>query len=472
MIKKVLIEAVETKAMRVLKKTIIRTMIGALIVLPTSGYVAQAASQHGVVQETDVKSSIDDLFSGEKSLFLPTEQPNIDAPVAYLINANTGQVLFDDDGDYEMDILSVSKILSAYVILDEMKQAPEKYNWDTRIRATGSVVAVSYDPNFSNIELERDAEYTIRELFEAMMIKSSNAATMLLGREFFGDEKAYVAKMREKASELNLKHTTMKTSTGLNKADLKDYGYTDLEEGNNQMSAEDVAFLTMQIIRDYPTILDVTRKPRSTFGSLTSEPVTYEATNWLLPGFEHGYDGVSGFKTGADLMEYTSNIVFTAERDGVALIGVILGARNAATRSEGAISLMEYGFARLIHKPLITEESQLFDDGTVKLKYAGSNRLPVTVAHDFTLSTSYSDLTPEYVFVPTNKKYNPKYDAFEGSIQKGEVLGYITVEYEDLAFLSADTEEHYSVDVIAASDVGNGFFLFNFIESIIDAVQG
>jgi len=461
--------------MQVLKKLMMKTMVIVFICLANSVYVVQAESTNNagkVVQDSDVKSSIDDLFSAEKSLFLPTEQPHIDAPVSYLINATTGQVLYDDDGDYEMDILSVSKILSAYVILDEMKQVPEKYNWHTRIRANGNVVAVSYDPNFSNIELEKDAEYTINELFEAMMIKSSNAATMMIGREMFGNEKAFVERMRQKANALNLKHTTMKTSTGLNKADLKDYGYTDLEEGNNRMSAEDVAYLTMQIVQDYPDILTVTSKPRSTFGTLTREPVTYETTNWLLPGFEHGYDGVSGFKTGADLMEYTSNIVFTAERDGVRLIGVILGARNAATRSEGAASLMDYGFMRLRHKAVITPNSQLFEDGTVKLKYAGSNKLAVTVPNDFVLSTSYGDLVPEYVFVPTNKKYNPKYDAFEGSIQKGEVLGYITVEYEDLAFLTAGTDEHYSVDVIAAEDVGNGFFLFNFIESVIDTVQG
>jgi len=456
-----------------LKNVTIKLAIAVLLVASFRGQVVSALSinNQNIKTDGDVKSSIDELVNVQQYLFLSTDKPHIEAPVSYLINATTGQVLYDDDGDYEMDILSVSKILSAYVILDEMKRQEQKYNWETRIKATGNIVAISYDVNFSNIELVEDEEYTLRELFEAMMIKSSNAATMLIGREFFGDEKRFVEATRKKAEELNLKHTTMITSTGLNKDDLSSYGYGNLEDGNNRMTAEDVSFLTMKIIAEYPDILAVTSKPRSTFGNLTNEVIDYETTNWLLPGFEHGYEGVTGFKTGADLMEFTSNVVFTAERNGVRLIGVILGAKNAKVRSEGAITLLEYGFNLLDHKAVVTQDSMLFETGTVNMKYASRNKLPVTVAQDLVLSTSYDELTPQYMFVPTNKKYNPKYDAFEGAVKKGEVLGYITVNYQDLAFLTDGSREHYSVDVIAARDVGNGFFLFNFIEWIADSIM-
>jgi len=459
--------------MQRLKKLVVRLVMPVIII---SGIiyvfdVSSSISVQSTQKNNEVKSSINELVNVDQYLFLGTDKPYIDAPVSYLINSDTGQVLYDDDGDYQMDILSVSKILSAYVVLDAMKAQPEKYTWDTRIRATGNIVSVSYDPNFSNIELQENAEYTIRELFEAMMIKSSNAATMLLGKEIFGDEKPYVEAMRKKAETLNLKHTIMNTSTGLNKTDLASYGYNDLEDGNNRMTAEDVAFLTLKITKEYPDILAVTSKSESTFGELTDNAVDYKTTNWLLPGLDYGYNGVSGFKTGADLMEYTSNIVFTAERDGVRLIGVVLGAKNSEVRSEGARSLLDYGFTLLKHTKFVTKDSVLFDKGTVNMKYASKNKLAVTVANDFVLSTSYDDLSPEYVFVPTNKKYNPKHDAFEGSVKQGEVLGYITAKYEDLAFLTDGNREEYSVDVVAAEDVGNGFFVFNFIEWLLSGTD-
>jgi len=457
--------------MRITKKIICETV--SLIIVFTSFLNIQTQEFQATTNNNtaEIGTSINELLDVDKFLFLDTDKPYIDASVSYLINADTGQVLYNDDGDYPMDVLSISKTLSAYVILDEMKKNPEKYNWETKIKAEGNIVLISYESNFSNLALYEDSEYTLRELFEGMMIKSSNSATMLIGKYMFGGEKQFVDVIRKKATDLNLKHTEMYTSTGLNKNDLLEYGYDDLEDGNNRMTAEDVAFLTKKIIEDYPIILEITSKSTSVFGTLTDAPFEYGATNWLLPGFKYGYDGVTGLKTGADLMEYTSNVVFTAEKNGVKLIGVILGARDSDIRSEGAIQLLDYGFNLLVHKTLISKESKLFGNGTVKMKFADKKTLAVTVANDFVISTSHEDLHPNYIFVPTNTKYNKDYNAFEGEIKAGEVLGYITVTFSDLSFLTDKNTEHYSVDVIAAEDIGHGFFVFNGFEWVLDSLK-
>ena len=422
-------------------------------------------------EEKEVKTTINELLNVDQYLFLKTDRPYIDSKVSYLINADTGQVLYDDDGDFPLPILSVSKTLSAYVILDEMKKNPEKYNWDTRIKAVGKPVLVSYEYNFSNLSLYENQEYTLRELFEGIMIKSANSATMLVGQEMFGSEKQFVAALRQKAQELNLKKTEIYTSTGLAPEDLIPFGYDDLEPGINKMSAEDISYLTIRLLKDYPEILEITSKPGGVFATLTDEPFEYDATNGLLPGYEYEYAGVTGLKTGADLYEYTSNIVFTANRNGVNLIGVILGSRDSDIRSQDAINLMEYGFNLLHHKHFITSETKLFNDGTLRVKFASKNKVHVTVAQDLVLSTSFDDLKPTFMFVPTNVKYNAKYDAFEGEIKTGEVLGYITVNYGDLNFLTETTAEHYHVDVVATEDVGKGFFIFNGFEYIIDRIK-
>lgn len=452
---------------------IIRNIVMFVLVmlLGTQGVIINGTATESENSENNIKTSINELLNVDQYLFLDTDKPYVDSAISYLINADTGQVLYNDDADYPWEVYSVSKVLSAYVILDEMKMNPEKYNWETTIVAEGRPVLVSYEYTFSNLTLWEGYEYTLRELFESLMIKSSNSATMLIGQYMFGSEKAFVEAIRKKVQDLNLKNTTIYTSTGLSKADLLYYGYDDLEDGENLMTAEDVAFLTKSIIETYPQILEISSMPIATFGTLTGEPYEYTATNWLLPGYEYGYEGVDGFKTGAALSEYTSNVVFTAEIDDVRLIGVILGARNSDIRSENAIQLLDYGYKYVQHKTFVSTKSLLFGDGTVDLKYAAKNKISVAVSEDFVLSTSYEKLDPTFIFVPTNSKYDEKHDAFLGEIKAGEVLGYITVNYKDLSFITDTTEEQYSVEVIATEDIGKGFFLFHGFEWIGDRIK-
>jgi D-alanyl-D-alanine carboxypeptidase len=418
----------------------------------------------------DPMTTINELLGQEQYLFLKSDLPLVDSRATIIINADSGQVLYSEDGDYPLDILSITKAMTAYVILDKLHEPNTNINWDTRIVAKGGPLLVSYEYSFSNVSLYEGNSYTIRELFEAMMITSANGATMLLAEYFAGSEKAFVGLMMEKAAELKLSNTSFKTTTGLSKSDVIEFGYDDLEDGNNQMSCEDVAFMTANLINDYPEILEFTSMTKSVFAAGTTYPFEYWTTNELLAGEYYEYEGVDGLKTGGDIPDYTSSIVLTAKQEDTRLIAVMLGARNSDARSVEAHKLLDFGFKNVYHETFVDRSEQIFEDGVVNVKYSNTRKLPVKLEKPFILSSSYSDLDPEIIFIPTNTKYNSTHDAFVGPIKKGEVLGKLVVKYSDLYFLTTTDAIDYHVDVIADADANNNFYLFNVFEWIGDWV--
>ena len=230
--------------------------------------------------------------------------------------------------------------------------------------------------------------------------------------------------------------------------------------------------MTMQFMQDYPTIVETTKKTSAMFGELTDEPYEYDSTVAILPGNEFGYEGVTGLKTGGDIFDYTASIVFTAVRGDVNLIGVIIGSRNTDIRNVEAIDLLDFGFNTLDHTKVIDEQTILFEKGTVKTKYTLDRKVPVTVEKPLILSHSKVDEFKTNVkFIPTNSKYNSKKNAFNGPIRKGEVLGKLVVNYEDLSFITDKTNQEYSVNVIATEDSKDGFVIFNMFEWIADKVS-
>lgn len=419
------------------------------------------------------KTSINDLLNTSETLISPVDIPRLDmAGSKLLINGDTGQILYSEDGEYPLPIYSVTKVLAAYVILDKLKENKPDFTLDTRIVAEGRPVLVSYEYGFSNLSLIEGQEYTVRELLDSVMIHSANASTMLLAQYIAGGEQQFVELMRVKAAELGLKQTSVYSSTGLDKADLVAHGYEELEDGVNHMSAVDVAFMTMQFMQDYPTIVETTKKTSAMFGELTDEPYEYDSTVAILPGNEFGYEGVTGLKTGGDIFDYTASIVFTAVRGDVNLIGVIIGSRNTDIRNVEAIDLLDFGFNTLDHTKVIDEQTILFEKGTVKTKYTLDRKVPVTVEKPLILSHSKVDEFKTNVkFIPTNSKYNSKKNAFNGPIRKGEVLGKLVVNYEDLSFITDKTNQEYSVNVIATEDSKDGFVIFNMFEWIADKVS-
>jgi D-alanyl-D-alanine carboxypeptidase (penicillin-binding protein 5/6) len=177
----------------------------------------------------------------------------------------------------------------------------------------------------SQIYLKEGEEMSVEDMVKSVVIASANDAACALAEHVAGSEGAFVKKMNERAAELGMKNTSFENTNGLD--DTTENHYT---------SARDIAIMSRELIRhkkilEYSSIwMDTVRN--GTFG-LTN-------TNRLV----RFYRGCTGLKTGS-----TSKAGFcvsaTAERDGVSLICVIMGAESGDKRNAMASKLLDYGFA-------------------------------------------------------------------------------------------------------------------------------
>ena len=250
----------------------------------------------------------------------------LQADSVILMNAHNGDVLFEKNADQSLPTASMSKMMTEYLVLEAIKN--QKLTWDTPVTISDYVYWVSNHPGFASVHLKKEKKYTVRELFDAMAVRSANGAAAALAEAVAGSEKEFVKQMNAEAGKLGLNHSQFVNSTGLSNTDLGQYYSTGGPNDTNRMSARDVAALAQQLIQNHPEILKVIDRPEITF-----DGKTYRNTNWMLPGVKKdvGYKGVDGLKTGyTDEAGYC--FVGTVHKKNARLISVVMGAPTPVGR--------------------------------------------------------------------------------------------------------------------------------------------
>ena len=164
---------------------------------------------------------------------------------------------------------------------------------------------------------------SVDDLIKATVIMSANDAAVVLAENVAGSEEAFVARMNEKAAALGMKETSFKNCNGLD------------EEGH-VTSAYDVALMSRELIK-YEKITDYAL---TWMDSVRDGATQLVNTNKLI----RSYKGITGLKTGTT-SQAGSCIAATAERGGLRLIAVVLGAGSTDDRFRDAAALLDYGFA-------------------------------------------------------------------------------------------------------------------------------
>ncbi len=263
-------------------------------------------------------------------------KPHIDAVAAYLIDANTGKVLFAKNENSALAPASMSKMMTELLVLEAIDKGHLKWN--------DLVVMSAYAANIpgSAIGVTAGNSYTVRELFEALAIHSANDAAVALAEQISGSETAFVQQMNERARRLGLSASSIfGNASGLHSNDLQTFEQAAKQE-NTMLSAKDTAQLAGYLIRKYPEILDITSK--RSFG-ISGKPEPLTATNLMLPGGEYEYSGTDGFKTGYTL-EAGYCFVGTAMQDGQRMISVVMGAETSKQRFLETQKLLHFGLKR------------------------------------------------------------------------------------------------------------------------------
>lgn len=241
-----------------------------------------------------------------------------------VIDAKTGDVLWEDNADEVRDPASLSKMMTLYLVFEAIAEG--KFTLETTVKATEIDQAVSEIYEISNNKITAGVEYTVSELTLATIIPSSNAATLMLARLVEPDHDAFIDKMNAKAQELGMANSKFYNSTGAVASSFQGYYNPQRYDNNlvNQVTVRDYASLVYYFVNKYPDILKYTGQSTVTIKAGTPYEETFTSHNYSLPGMANAFEGMTGFKTGSS-PSAGFNLIGTAKRDDQELISVSMG---------------------------------------------------------------------------------------------------------------------------------------------------
>lgn len=248
---------------------------------------------------------------------------------AIVINAEDGQVLWEDNPDYVGPPASVTKLMTFLVVKEQMAAG--------RLSAVTPVTVDREDARMGGTQvwLKEGEVFPVEDLLFALMVQSANDAAHALSHAAAGSREAFVALMNERAHELGLTRTTWRSPHGLPPSS-RQLGDSDLTSPRDLANLSRVLLKTTDVLR-YTTV------ERMPFGTpQRAEPVMMDNHNNLV-GKVRGVDGLkTGFTRAAGFC-----LAATAEREGRRIIAVIMGSPTSKERDIKMAELLELGFARL-----------------------------------------------------------------------------------------------------------------------------
>ena len=245
------------------------------------------------------------------------EELTVTAPSAVVMEASSGQVLYEKDPHQVRSCASITKVMTLCLVMEAIDDG--RLSLDQTLTASAHAASMGG----SDIWLEEGENMSVDDLIKATVIMSANDAAVVLAEAVSGSEEAFVSAMNQKAQELGMKDTVFQNCNGLD------------EEGH-VTSAYDVALMSRDLMT-HEKIFDYTL---TWMDSVRGGETQLVNTNKLI----RTYQGITGLKTGTT-SQAGSCITATAEREGLELIAVVLGADSTDHRFQDAAALLDYGFA-------------------------------------------------------------------------------------------------------------------------------
>ena len=370
-------------------------------------------------------SMVPNVLAEETTTTPGTEQTSdtaveVTAPSAILMEMTTGTVLYEKDADTARPPASVTKVMTMLLIFDALAEG--------KIQLEDEVTTSEYASSMggSQVFLETGEKQTVETLLKCISVASANDACVAMAEYISGNEEEFVRQMNLRAEGLGMKHTHFVNCNGLD------------AEGH-ETSARDIALISRELLLKYPeihnyctiwmeNITHTTSKGSSEFG-LTN-------TNKLIRQYEYA----TGLKTGS-----TGKAKFcvsaTAEKNGVSLIAVIMGAEDSKARFKDAVTLLNYGFGKC---QMYTDEKMPSLD---PISVTGG--IQESISLEYKKKFTYLDTTGANLNAVTSRLQIP--DKVNAPVKKGDTVG------QRIYYL--DEKEIGSVNLLAEETVKKaGFF--------------
>ncbi|PWJ52254.1 D-alanyl-D-alanine carboxypeptidase family protein [Faecalicatena contorta] len=378
--------------------------------MPAKEYIVYEDTQETVPEDTAEAQETVAENTGDTE----TAGPEISAPSAILMEASTGEVIYEKDGDTPRPPASVTKVMTMLLIFDALEAGKIKLE----DQVTVSEFAASMGG--SQVFLEPGETQTVETMLKCISVASANDACVAMAEYICGSEDEFVRQMNERAKGLGMENTNFVNCNGL-------------DADGHVTSARDIALMSRELILKYPKIQDycmiwmenithTTKKGTSEFG-LTN-------TNKLVRQYEYA----TGLKTGSTgLAKFC--VSATAKKNDIEMIAVIMAAEDSKARFKDATTLLSYGFGKCqLYKD---ENPQQLKD--IEVKGGVEDMVPCEYADTF----RYLDTTGANLAGIT-KKVNIA-ESLEAPVKKGDVVGNLIYEM--------DGKKIGKVDIIVSKNV-------------------
>ncbi|MGI6777261.1 MAG: D-alanyl-D-alanine carboxypeptidase family protein [Acetivibrionales bacterium] len=354
-------------------------------------------------------------------------QVDIQARSAVLMEASTGNVLYEKNADVPVPPASITKLMTLLLGFEAIDQGKAK--WDDLV----PVSEKAWKVEGSRMFLEVGSKVRYEDIITGISVVSANDGCVALAEYLYGSENAFVQVMNRRAQEIGLANTHFANSNGLP------------AEGH-RMSARDIAVLARYLIQKYPQILKIESMREYTYNNISQNN-----RNPLLGVFP----GADGLKTGWT-EEAGYCLVGTAQQNGIRMISVVLNTKDESERLSVSQELLDYGFKNF---EIVDVKSK--GDIVDYLKVRKGKEQEVAVKLDDSISILIPSIKKDDLEIVTLKSV----DSLEAPVSAGTNVGKLEVRL--------DGETLASADISTAGDVSKaGFFelLFRAIGEFLQSI--
>lgn len=340
--------------------------------------------------------------------------PSVVCKSAILMEASTGQILYEQNADEALPPASVTKIMTLLLVMEAIENGKLKY--DDVITAS----AYACSMGGSQIYLKEGEQMRAEDMIKSVVISSANDAAVALAEHIAGSESAFVSLMNARAKELGMTNTNFENTNGL-----------DDTAQNHVTSARDIAIMSRELIK---------HKKITEFSSIWMDTIRngefgLTNTNRLVRFFK----GATGLKTGSTAKAGFC-ISATAERNGMSLICVIMGSETRDIRNASATSLLDWGFANYT-----VYRAPSIDFNDIKVTYGKNSSCSIS-------SQPYSAVIDKKD--AQNVKYTVELpQGLAAPIKKGDVVGKVRYSVNDVEIACIDVVADCDVEKIGFKDV-------------------
>ena len=336
-------------------KRVISSLVGVSLIM--CGFVGLEALKNKLPRQEPIEiETVNDVPSENRG---PQAGFSVAAKGAVLIDAETGEVLFQQDAHKELPLASVTKVMTMLLVMDAVDAG--KITLEDEVTISEHAASMGG----SQMYMEPGEIHTVAQLMEGVAMASANDGCVALAEHVAGSEEIFVEWMNARAAELGMQNSHFVNTNGLPVAD-------------HYSSAYDISLMSKELYKHEETHTWFTTWQSTITVGLPGKEKEFGLTN--TNKMIKSYNGCNGIKTG-----FTSDAGYclsaSATRDETHLIAVALGCETSKIRNAEVAKMLDYGFANY-QTFVAAEEGQII--APVEIRHGSPQQVNAVTAERIT----------------------------------------------------------------------------------------